>query len=117
MSPEKQRIAILIAMGWKRTWSHEREVFDWDRPDGSWAMSSATAIPYNSPDYLNDRNAIHEAEVSLLNNSNGQEWIETLCRIRGGWENNTHFDLMVRSSIEERREALLRTIGKWEEEP
>lgn len=113
MSPEKQRIAILIAMGWKRTWSHEREVFDWDRPDGSWAISSATAIPCNSPDFLNDLNAMHEAENTLRQDQREPYYLKLTEMVHGpDWT-----FLLIHATAAQRAEAFLKITGKWEEEP
>lgn len=70
MSPEAQRIAIAEACGWKGPdhpdnlagmdgwWSQQRGVW-WMMPSGDRVMLSSV------PDYLNDLNAIHEAEKTL----------------------------------------------------
>jgi hypothetical protein len=62
------------------------------------------------PNYLNDLNAMHEAEKFL----NGMDEITYLAKLHNGnrycsWEGTC-------ATAAQRAEALLRTIGKWEEE-
>jgi hypothetical protein len=53
MNPEQKRIAIAEACGWTR----KKGMRAWNRPDGNgWDYVAQL------PDYLNDLNAMHEAE-------------------------------------------------------
>ena len=89
MTPEQQRIAIAEACGWKTGY----------RDPEAW---------HPLPDYLNDLNAMHEAEGILTN-----EQIEVYCSFLqkpqwGIWWG-------IHATAAQRAEAFLRTIGKWEE--
>ena len=93
MNPEQQRIAIAEACGWLKVHGH-----------------SVAGIP----DYLNDLNAMHDAE-------------ETLQESQRVTYSNELYDLAVEHQLKtgkwsylsmtasQRAEAFLRTIGKWEE--
>ena len=59
MTPEAQRIAIAEACSWRCTASFKEAFACWVRPDG---MDHQTEW---LPDYLNDLNAMHEAEKRL----------------------------------------------------
>ena len=104
MSPEAQRIAIAEACGWTdiKTGPYD------GLPFGRRKSHQLEVIP----DYLNDLNAMHEAEKVLENLQEaafrGWLWLahnqpEFRCRI-------------VHATAAQRAEAFLRTIGKWEEE-
>jgi hypothetical protein len=100
MKPEAQRIAIAEACGWKRS-------IDADLPTG---QMLADFLDATFPDYLNDLNAMHEAEKVLT-----EEQIETYCvllfDVTGGpaWK-------VILSTSAQRAEAFLRTLGLWVEE-
>jgi hypothetical protein len=109
MSPEKQRIAIAEACGY--TWfpnpmlpgqkilalSTEHAATN---KLGSWVWALA-------PDYLNDLNAMHDAEMILSKDQH--RWfcnhLRFLCDNDGA----------ISSLADVRAIALLRSIGKWEE--
>ena len=108
MSPDKQRIAIAEACGW--TW----EPFG----DGSYCWNSpgpSKRIFYSQPpDYLNDLNAMHEAEkmlgsfeMPMEDGTLPAEYWDYLCEVSTCYVNAT---------AAQRAEAFLKTIGKWEEE-
>lgn len=70
------------------------------------------------PDYLNDLNAMHDAENNL-EGMNKAEFAVQLCRVAGkDWPNGigggsfTH----IHATAAQRAEAFLRAIGKWEGE-
>lgn len=107
MSPEAQRIAIAESVG---IYLH----------DGDHAPSNYTFVS-DLPDYLNDLNAMHEAEkeldirkveiycaflVRIVRHSLGIEDHESIYPLR----------FAVYSIAAQRAEAYLRTIGKWEGE-
>src|ERR1700723_1909251 len=67
LSPEEKRSKIALACGWKRWQDHEalmaNEPFKWIwTPPHDHDIRSQQDDP---PDYLNDLNAMHEAEKSL----------------------------------------------------
>lgn len=112
MSPEAQRIAIAEACGWKGWYCpkcncevppvqvtyHEYHSDPEDRC-GSKVESA--------PDYLNDLNAMHDAE-KVLDSDDGREYREILQDMCGVYEYH-------KATASQRAEAFLRTIGKWEE--
>lgn len=102
MKPEEQRIAIAEWCGWKRR--------EW-------------AYVVQLPNYLNDLNAMHEAEKKL-------KTFEQTCRYRDALFNACglnplywcdagtpapEFVKVATATAAQRAEALLRTIGKWKE--
>lgn len=95
MTPESQRIAIAEACGWMPTVDSG---ICWD--------NNGKAI-ISRPDYLNDLNAMHEAEKVLDYNQLRE------------MEDSVSFQFAVypfHASARQRAEAFLRTIGKWEDE-
>jgi hypothetical protein len=112
MKPEKQRIAIAEACGWKMH----------DHPDclakkegwvsrgwETWVMnpSGLLVFKHDIPNYLNDLNAMHKAENLVLRSAQQRrDYADALDDGNGG-----HF-----ATAAQRAEALLRTVGKWEEE-
>lgn len=114
MSPEKQRIAIAEACGWKK-------------------CEHCVGVPPNSkynlleilPNYPADLNAIHEAEkVLLVSDTAWADYgnnLQEVCRWYAvGVVPDYRHDLASLAKIAhatplQRCEALLRTIGKWEE--
>jgi hypothetical protein len=123
MKPEQQRIAIAEECGWTPT------------PEGLFTKDPAgLKPPYKNaehlPDYLNDLNAMHEAE-KVLNNAQGADYVKALDMIlrrdqnaNGTWEIHCACDEktvcyrifpFVHATAAQRAEAFLRTINKWEE--
>ena len=88
MTPEQQRVAIAEACGWLKVHGH-----------------SVAGIP----DYLNDLNAMHEAEKTLTDKAHEEFRLNLYDLIRDDSR------LIVSSTASQRAEAFLRTIGKWEE--
>jgi hypothetical protein len=104
MSPEKQRIAIAEACGWV-PFPHQ------DYKGGimlpyKWSRSGTEHL-MELPDYLNDLNAMHEAEKTLGVLMEGR-YAERLRLVQA-----TSFG-MCHSTAAERAEHFLKTIGKWE---
>lgn len=126
MNPTKQRIAIAEYCGWKYRPEHDVE---FNTPAGrvapeSWRIDypngdcEATCFD-GLPDYLNDLNAMHEAEKKL---EKRYEYTEKLGRILGitygpdGEMEKTDFEFdLAHATASQRAEAFLKTIGKWEE--
>jgi len=102
MTPEAQRIAIAEACGWRCTASFKEAFACWVKPDG---MDHQTEW---LPDYLNDLNAMHEAEKVLDTvTQRGDYWDYLFSLTDGEFE-------MCHATAAQRAEAFLRTIGKWE---
>lgn len=111
MKPDLQRIAIAEACGWRGVCSVGKE---WGAPKetivGTLTREGVTFTIV--PDYLHDLNAIHDIEVNRCNEIG-------LSLLR-------YHDLLIKrhgtlgaltASAAQRCEALLRTLGKWEEDP
>lgn len=105
MNKEEQRIAIAEACGWKDC--HESE---------NWAATIGTLHEVNGnqyallADYLNDLNAMHEAEKALLISS--FMW-ETYSEILAAISDCNEYEPIAANAMQ-RAKALLKTIGKWE---
>jgi len=109
MSPEKQRIAIAEACGWKN--------FNSASHKGAMQYGQPPNAPHNSwelPDYLNDLNAMHEAEKALTSEQHidYMEWLG-MCSDDYGRKVWAY----VHCSASERARAFLRTLGLWQETP
>jgi hypothetical protein len=98
MNKEKQRIAIAEACGFKCSeYSHEL----------------GQLVAEFTPDYLNDLNAMAEAETcEAIQRVGYAKYIECLA-IACGTE---RLGALVFATAAQRAEAFLRTIGKWEED-
>lgn len=81
------------------------------------------AVNAQPPDYLNDLNAMHEAELKLSGtredeNSQLSQYSENLTFACGYPQDPTdiwYIDL-IRATAAQRAEALLRTVGLWKED-
>lgn len=111
MSEEEINIAIAEACGWrlfsqfKNLWAPPRSVVEYD------------CDAYQLPNYLNDLNAMREAEELL----DDDQWLEYMLNLqdvlqrdpnRGKWVvclDNMH------STAAQRAKAFVKTIGKWKE--
>jgi hypothetical protein len=101
MKPEAQRIAIAEACGWAwhgdPTWARDPESPYWNN-----GVTNYSRLP----DYLNDLNAMHEAEGNFPHPS---DWYQhNLALVCGG--NNRIY----RATASQRAEAFLKTLGLWE---
>jgi hypothetical protein len=112
MTPDEQRIAIAKACGWKF------------HPDGigyyqglySFWMSSKP-----SPNYLNDLNAMHEAE-KVLTATQLTVYRNTVAIMNGGiciddGGSFVNLAFAVSATAAQRAEAFLRTLGLWTATP
>ena len=112
MNPEQQRIAIAEACGWRCTAEFKEAIACWIRPNG---MSHQTEL---LPNYINDLNAMHEAEKVLAHDQMidysrhvGKLVTSYLPASRAAWMDFR----LINATAAQRAEAFLRTIGKWEE--
>jgi len=103
MKPEQQKIAIAEAFGWKR---QEPDSCFFDDPTESFQVYVG-----DLPDYLNDLNAMHEAEKTLnVSDEQITYWQNTLQLVC-----DRHNTITLMATAAQRAEAFLRTIGKWTE--
>jgi hypothetical protein len=95
VTPEQQRSAIAEACGWKTGY----------RDPEAW---------HPLPDYLNDLNAMHEAEKVL---SRGQNYNQSrgFGRYKTALAEVCDEQHPIDATAAQRAEAFLRTIGKWQE--
>jgi len=96
MNPEAQRIKIAEACGWFFMDD------SWHYPNGAKAIAT--------PDYLNDLNAMQEAE-NVLTNEQWWLFVEFLTEIRGGG-----VALCISATAAQRAEAFLKTLNLWNHE-
>jgi hypothetical protein len=104
VTPEKQRIAIAEACGWCRCHVNSEDEFYGTHPIGIFAVL---------PNYLNDLNAIYEAEETM-------DRVQRTVYVTILWEkcilqNLDPYNWSVSSKATLRAEAFLQAIGKWEE--
>ena len=107
MTPEQQRVAIAEACGWKweKFWTGEL----YGKPVGEQGPLMEL------PDYINDLNALHDAE-SILNADQMVSYDYHLDRVVGNGRQGLNIEYFLWSATAaQRAEAFLRTIGKWEE--
>lgn len=96
MNPEKQRIAMAEACGWSPS------------DNGRFHLLQNGKSLTKLPDYLNDLNAMHEAEKMLKD----KHLLYTNSYLPEVYK--SHFmDDIVCATASQRVEAFLRTIGKW----
>ena len=106
MTPDQQRIAIATACGW--TTKHK----------GLWVEKSQTYAAL--PDYLNDKNAMHEAK-KVLTDDQAWEMVKIIVDYK---QSANGFPMLSRSealklrsaTARQEAEAFLRTLGLWEKE-
>ena len=107
MSPEAQCIAIAKACGWK--FLKNRKKYRWYNPITRQYAEAAQ-------DYLNDLNAMHEAE-KVLTRGQRVRFINELCGLVSvNWRPTSHFD-SVHATAAQRAEAFLKTLGLWLNQP
>lgn len=112
MSPEAQRIAIAEACGWtgvKSGWEGQ-QCFGYEHPEHGYVT--------RVPDYLNDLNAMHEAEKIIDNDKRLSDALMNTIRDSPDWVQGAVEARYrtCRATASQHAEAFLRTIGKWKEE-
>ena len=114
MNNEKQRIAIAEACGWKMSTEtvEHTDGYQWTETRKFWV--SPTGKRDALPDYLNDLNAMHEAEKTL-NELQLVAYSDKLYDLAVEHQRKTGKWCYLSMSASQRAEAFLRTIGKWEE--
>lgn len=129
MKPEEQRIAIAEACGWKHhkgeepTYGGTFKQAGWMSPANRFNRSDWTSKTANGlPDYLNDLNAMHEAEKlfddkSIDTKSLYWDYLALIAMPEPFPGDDTFLRdyVMIRATAAQRAEAFLRTIGKWKD--
>jgi len=118
MNKNEQRIAIAEACGWVPQDINNLSIGEvlaygvkwWRKPDENTITTRS-----NLPDYLNDLNAMHEAERTLVRNDSRVSvgsWEYYLCQLADVTAEQHPID----ATADQRAEAFLRTLGLWEED-
>ena len=107
MTPENQQIAIAEACGWKI-----------GKIGNNVSNPQGDERPYEEvPDYLNDLNAMHEAEKVILKHG-WLTYIDWLVYIMFGKQDipSIYYGNILHATAAQRAEAFLRTRYLWSEE-
>jgi len=120
MTENEQRIAIAEACGWKIVETPGQAYSNLSlQPDPKtyWRECWETQLP----DYLNDLNAMHEAETTVrLNQFQAVDYPHNVFKVVTDleWKGDMgyFFPMVIRATAAQRAEAFLRTIGKWVDE-
>lgn len=131
MNKTKQRIAIAEACGWTGPFPTSKEWLEGYGREGEdvWALCGTDPEGDRAPlpDYLNDLNAMHEAEKRLTGDI-FSKWAQHLVNIVIRDTAGPELDIadvsspvemcghIARATAAQRAEAFLRTIGKWKNE-
>lgn len=112
MSPEQQRIAIAQACGWTLA---TRQVF-WRKDEVHWHSPALRGHYSKLPDYLNDLNAMHEAEKILTDEQRRAFAHIVRAHLRDApFEQDWNF-CCIHAAAAQRAEAFLRTLSLWKDE-
>jgi hypothetical protein len=119
MKPEEQRIAIAEACGWLVNDDGVTGISPINVEQG---LTNPKICSWKLPDYLNDLNAMHEAEKLLYGNPNlpkkyTQQIKNAIRREAGVTKAQMDFDVCITATAAQRAEAFLRTINKWTTNP
>lgn len=121
MSPEKQRIAIAEACGYLDLYRGSRRGNKAANGSTLWGTKDAPSINYPRdysvvPDFLNDLNAMREAE-DILDDAGVTKYIDNLIKVTKADQHGVDviYWCVYHASASERAEAFLRTFNKWED--
>lgn len=106
MSEEEQRFAILFACGWKQ--SPKINLSAWR--GGVWERRATGEKVMIPPDYLNDLNVMHEAEMTLSMARRGMMRAILYRTYPEGLAGEA-----LHAGASKRAAAFLKAIGKWED--
>lgn len=115
MKPDKQRTEIAKACGWTVEQNNH-----WHSPLGN---DKAFWYENELPNYLNDLNAMHDAEKSLTEKQ-WKKYPVWLAKVIAGTQNKSRANgtriyvpqsCLLAANAPQKAEAFLRTIVKWEE--
>jgi hypothetical protein len=111
VSPEAQRIAIAEACGWKLVTDNPEYEPYWEDPKGN--MVAVSNGVHRFPDYLNDLNAMHEAE-KVLTNQQKEKYLDILSDFTEGRRDTSYvWHDTVFATAAQRAEAFLKTLNLW----
>jgi hypothetical protein len=111
MTDEQQRITIAEACGWKDNTDYGRGMY-WISPTGQESFHGPDVLP----DYLNDLNAMHEAEKALTHEQLTHYRLTQLPRVCDKTQPmNGCVQEAVSATAAQRAEAFLRTLGLWKD--
>jgi hypothetical protein len=122
MTPEEQRIAIAEACGWTFIPSHDVQTNDTPRtvPE-RWELGDQEAVAFDVtmlPDYLNDLNAMHEAE-KILTYEQRETFVAELANTaqmkRTKATINSDYFIVTHATAAQRAEAFLRVLDLWKD--
>lgn len=108
MTPEKQILVIAEACGWT---DHFPKGGGGILLPYKWCNTHTDEKSVDLPDYLNDLNAMHEAEKVLTQAQDYQyraSVLPAVCKDGSGM-------IALTATAAQRAEAFLKTIGKWEQ--
>ena len=105
MKPKAQVIAIAEACGWK---VHPKDKWVVIPPNSPHSVQPLHTLP----DYLNDLNAMHEAEKTL-NPIQAAEYARILTSI--AWQSEQPVFAPMTAKADQRAEAFLKTLNLWKE--
>jgi hypothetical protein len=128
MTPEQQRIAIATACGWRivQTTKYAWVVICPSKIERAWSSHDGVMndkpASYYLPDYLNDLNAMHEAEKVLTPkhqpDKGESQWGEYLGWLGFCGENKIREVYeCVTATAAQRAQAFLRTLNLWTPTP
>ena len=117
MKTEEQRIAIAEACGWKFS-GHpdiETQCVGWTLGSSPWALNPKGDMVsrFECPDYLNDLNAMHEAEKVRFFGESDEQLRDSIIYI--GWLGKLTNDDPWFATAAQRAEAFLRTLNLWKD--
>jgi hypothetical protein len=125
MNPIQQRIAIAEACGWVPEYAH---IPTWNAAINDLKGGYLPVLTLlfrrkekcfkieNLPDYLNDLNAMHEAEKMMTEDQWLSYTINVLMAAKDGtFVIDRNMKTIAHATAAQRAEAFLRTIGKWED--
>lgn len=115
MTPQEQREAIAEACGWRfqdhvKASDKSFATMCWIRP------GNAEWQPEELPDYINDLNAMHEAEKVLVTEKECFCYAVRIAELVKGFPNDSFEGVssyIWHATAAQRAEAFLKTIGKW----
>lgn len=115
MTEEEQRIAIAEACGWEHWFDGVAN--RWKNKKSPYGYQIHPGLKEGGlPDYLNDLNAMHEAEKQLVTARQQNDFIANIAEIcwadESGANNQVVFN-QLNATAAQRAEAFLRTLGKW----
>jgi hypothetical protein len=109
MKPKEQRIAIAKACGWEKKYSSMYDKKCWYNELGTKVAPTQDQLP----DYLNNLNAMHEAEKTLSDDQFMDYHGNLGCLgDYGSWWNKN----LTHATASKRAEAFLKTLNLWKHE-